>query len=346
MVRSRPVRPLCRRLAAVAAAVATLVAVGGTPAARGEDPSQQTQALRDRDASLAAQARSAELELYALETRLDAARTRVAALESRRAAVAEERRLVGRRLQVARQTLRAAERLLSERLRLLYEEGRTDPLEILLGADSLEDALSDLDGLEFAAHQDREIIERTLVARRRLTALLGRLDAQSSRLAGLHEAAAAEAAAVAQARLERESFLNVLLAQRQANAQRIGALQARVAAARTRTARVAVDQPAAAPVAAPPSRAAASPGGSTLTVVATGYALPGRTATGIPVGWGVVAVDPSVIPLGTRMTIPGYGSGVAADVGSAVRGAKIDLWFPSLRQALGWGTRTVTITIH
>jgi 3D (Asp-Asp-Asp) domain-containing protein len=83
-----------------------------------------------------------------------------------------------------------------------------------------------------------------------------------------------------------------------------------------------------------------------MTVSSTGYSLPGRTATGIPVGWGVVAVDPSVIRLGTRMTIPGYGEGVAADTGSAVRGATIDLWFPTLGQALAWGRRTVTITIH
>ena len=84
----------------------------------------------------------------------------------------------------------------------------------------------------------------------------------------------------------------------------------------------------------------------TITVSATGYALPGTTATGIPVGWGVVAVDPAVIPLGTRMTVPGYGEAVAADVGSAVRGAEIDLWFPSLAQAQQWGRRTVTITLH
>jgi 3D (Asp-Asp-Asp) domain-containing protein len=83
-----------------------------------------------------------------------------------------------------------------------------------------------------------------------------------------------------------------------------------------------------------------------MTVVATGYSLPGTTATGMPVGWGVVAVDPAVIPLGTRMTIPGYGEGVAADTGSAVKGATIDLWFPTTAQALAWGRRTVTITLH
>jgi 3D (Asp-Asp-Asp) domain-containing protein len=83
-----------------------------------------------------------------------------------------------------------------------------------------------------------------------------------------------------------------------------------------------------------------------MTVVATGYSLGGSTATGLSVGWGVVAVDPSVIPLGTRMTIPGYGEGVAADVGSGVSGAMIDLWFPSDAAANSWGRRAVTITLH
>jgi 3D (Asp-Asp-Asp) domain-containing protein len=53
-----------------------------------------------------------------------------------------------------------------------------------------------------------------------------------------------------------------------------------------------------------------------------------------------------VIPLGTRMSIPGYGTGVAADVGSSVSGAMIDLWFPSDAQARAWGRRTVTIQLN
>jgi 3D (Asp-Asp-Asp) domain-containing protein len=46
------------------------------------------------------------------------------------------------------------------------------------------------------------------------------------------------------------------------------------------------------------------------------------------------------------LTIPGYGQGVAADTGSAVRGATVDLWFPTMRQALAWGRRVVTVTLH
>lgn len=83
-----------------------------------------------------------------------------------------------------------------------------------------------------------------------------------------------------------------------------------------------------------------------MTVSSTGYCLRGTTSTGIPVGWGVVAVDPAVIPLGTRMYVPGYGEGVAADTGPAIRGAMIDLWFPKCSQAFAWGRRTVTITLH
>ena len=92
---------------------------------------------------------------------------------------------------------------------------------------------------------------------------------------------------------------------------------------------------------------ASSPGpprsGGTMSVLATAYCLTGKTATGLPVGPGIVAVDPGVIPLGTRMTIPGYGEGVAADVGGGIKGAHIDVWVPSCSDAASF-TRTVTIT--
>ena len=52
----------------------------------------------------------------------------------------------------------------------------------------------------------------------------------------------------------------------------------------------------------------------------------------------MIAVDPTVIPLGTRVFVPGYGPAVAADVGSAVKGNIIDLWMPSTAQARGLGT--------
>jgi 3D (Asp-Asp-Asp) domain-containing protein len=82
-----------------------------------------------------------------------------------------------------------------------------------------------------------------------------------------------------------------------------------------------------------------------MSVYATGYCLTGTTATGLPVGPGIVATDLSVIPLGTRMTIPGYGEGVAADTGGAIMGARIDVWIKDCGAASAF-TRTVTITFH
>jgi 3D (Asp-Asp-Asp) domain-containing protein len=83
-----------------------------------------------------------------------------------------------------------------------------------------------------------------------------------------------------------------------------------------------------------------------LKVDAVAYSLPGSTALGVPVRKGVVAVDPKLIPLGTKLHVPGYGPGLAADVGYAIKGKVIDLWFPSIAKARQWGRRTVTITVY
>lgn len=83
-----------------------------------------------------------------------------------------------------------------------------------------------------------------------------------------------------------------------------------------------------------------------LKVDAVAYSLPGSTALGVPVRKGVVAVDPKLIPLGTKLHVPGYGPGVAADVGYAIKGKVIDLWFPSMARARQWGRRTVMITVY
>jgi 3D (Asp-Asp-Asp) domain-containing protein len=83
-----------------------------------------------------------------------------------------------------------------------------------------------------------------------------------------------------------------------------------------------------------------------LKVDAVAYSLPGKTALGIRVRKGVVAVDPRLIPLGTRLHVPGYGRGIAADVGVAIKGRIIDLWFPTRAAARKWGRRTVRITVY
>ena len=73
------------------------------------------------------------------------------------------------------------------------------------------------------------------------------------------------------------------------------------------------------------------------------------TATMTPVKWGVVAVDPKVIPYGTRMFIVDdygnfmYGLGTAEDCGGAIKGKRLDLYMPTLREAFNYGRRDVTV---
>jgi len=60
---------------------------------------------------------------------------------------------------------------------------------------------------------------------------------------------------------------------------------------------------------------------------------------------GIVAVDPTVIPLGTRLYVEGYGFALAADTGSAIRGYKIDLFMEYIGDARQFGRRDVTVFI-
>ncbi|MFB5191100.1 3D domain-containing protein [Alicyclobacillus fastidiosus] len=93
----------------------------------------------------------------------------------------------------------------------------------------------------------------------------------------------------------------------------------------------------------------ASPAGSlfksSMTVLATAYCAGGLTASGQPAQPGVIAVDPRVIPLGTKVYVPGVGELVAADTGGAIVGNHIDICMSSEAAAESWGERTITIYI-
>ncbi|HTB22265.1 MAG TPA: 3D domain-containing protein [bacterium] len=71
----------------------------------------------------------------------------------------------------------------------------------------------------------------------------------------------------------------------------------------------------------------------------------GVTRTGSRARFGIVAVDPSVIPLGTRVYIEGYGPGLAADIGGAIKGRRMDLCFNTSSEARDWGRRRSRVWI-
>jgi len=88
-----------------------------------------------------------------------------------------------------------------------------------------------------------------------------------------------------------------------------------------------------------------------LELTATAYGPGGngpwgmQTTMGIRPRFGIVAVDPRIIPLGTKLYVEGYGPALAADTGSAIKGMRIDLFYPSDRQASNYGRKKVRIMI-
>lgn len=79
---------------------------------------------------------------------------------------------------------------------------------------------------------------------------------------------------------------------------------------------------------------------------ATAYCYTGnRTYTGTWPSRGTVAVDPAIIPLGTRLYVEGYGEGIAEDTGGAIQGHIIDLYMESEDECWAWGRRTVEVRI-
>ena len=338
--------------ARLAAVFTGLLLVASVPVALAADASglpSQVASLRPspgaEDESLEARANAATLELYALEAELGRAQSEAVSIAARQAVVERDRAAARAHLAIARNAVHVSESRLAELVRALYEHsGQTDPLAILLGAESLEEALTGLDSLSRAAGENNRIIDQARSSRKRLAALDSRLAAREAELARLGAAANARAETLTAVAEARQRFVAGLRHQQGLNAARIASIEAQARSAEVRT--TAIAGSAAPVVAAATAVSPAVTSGRTITVSATGYTLRGRTATGIQTAPGVVAVDPSVIPLGTRMTIPGYGDAIAADTGGGVHGNTIDLWFPSRELAMAWGRRTVTITIR
>ena len=95
--------------------------------------------------------------------------------------------------------------------------------------------------------------------------------------------------------------------------------------------------------------------GKTVTVEATAYTAmcaegcTGITATGVNLkdnpNKKVIAVDPSVIPLGSKVYVPGYGTAIAADTGGGIDGHEIDIHVPNESQATSWGRRNIEVQV-
>jgi len=137
------------------------------PGADGAAPKQ----LRERQASLSARSHGALLSLFALDSRLSRAKSELAVLQGRAEALRADQERVRREVAVVQGNLEASQRILGARLRTLYEEGEPDAIAVLLGATSLDDAVTRLDELERSARQGAQAATDARDGRTRLRGL-------------------------------------------------------------------------------------------------------------------------------------------------------------------------------
>jgi 3D (Asp-Asp-Asp) domain-containing protein len=334
-----------RRLLSISIAASCVLAA---PAVSGADPTRSTSGLESENVSLESQSRSAVLSLYALDSRLAAARSRLAGLEAEADKLRVEQVILAKEMKVALVGARVSQQRLAARIRLLFDHGDTSTLEVLFGARSLDEALVEIDNLNRVASINQEVLTQLQAAKQRVRHASRALAARTARIAAATRAQVATTRALEVARADRAAYIADLRQQMELNSLQISRIEAQARTAQVQTEQLIVTRTTAtgSPASVVPfAPTPVSVSGRTMTVSAVAYSLPGRTASGLPVGWGVVAVDPSVIPLGTHITVPGYGEAVAADTGTAIKGAIIDLWFPTYALAAAWGRKSVTITL-
>jgi len=323
-------RSRAARFGALAAAVLTLSASAALASSGTRAPTNSGDVTMQQ---LGTRTHQALFSLYALDSQLQAWRARLGSLQSAEAALRTRQATLRNELHADEASFKTSRRSLVLELRAMYEQGNVDPVAVVLGAKSLGTGLSQLDYLSRAADQSQQIVAATAAAHRRLVRSQHLLAVEKRRLDRSLAAARQAEERLTTAAASRTAYISSLRAQERLRADQVRSVESQAQAAQQKS--QTLQQPT----------TSAPTGKRQLTVSATCYDLSGRTATGMPVGPGVVAVDPSVIPLGTKMYVPGYGNGVAADVGGGIKGDIIDLWMtPS--QCAAWGRRTVTITLY
>lgn len=233
--------------------------------------------------------------------------------------------------------------------------------------------LNDLDQMHEAQEAERAQIEQekqqqeTVKAslndkREELVAYVEQLEGEDTRLKTMEDTVKKEIAAAEAAERERQEEIKLAAAEKakqeeqaQAAVVKTKSVEKKEEQKESKPVQVKKEEPAVNKPESKPTPKPSEPDNKSFTVTSTAYTADcngcsGVTSTGIDLKANpnakVIAVDPSVIPLGSIVHVEGYGHAIAGDTGSAIRGNKIDVFVPTQKQATSWGVRTVKVTIQ
>ncbi len=224
-------------------------------------------------------------------------------------------------------------------------ESRFLNLDYILSCNNIVTLLSRLDYLNLIAKQDAELIQKVESEKHYLEQAKIRIEREKRSLFELESRCETKQAELNRTKSEKEALLETIKNQQLESEESLRDLQAKAIQIRTKMNKL---QPKSSST--PPSRASTR---GTLRMLASAYCPCSRccgksggiTATGLPAGKGVIAVDPKVIPLGSKLYISEYGEAIAGDIGGKIKGTRIDLGFASHNQAIAWGKRWVVVDI-
>ena len=312
-----------------------------SPAEELGNTSQQIGDLEARSQELGSSYQQALMDLVAVDSEVGRFSAEIASVAERQSAIQNSITEEQKRLTEVQAQLTERQSVLEKRLRGTYKSNDIGYLEVVMGAGDFSEFLDRVDMISNIAEEDRNILEAVKESRRAEEEKLASLADKQSELSGLLAQLGDAQANLFSAKAEQQSVVNSLESEKFATDGQLGQLQAQAASIEARMSQM---QPQGSYSGggydggdyAPPT-------GGSGSFTATAYCLGGTTATGMPVGRGIIAVDPSVIPLGSRVHVSGYGDAIAADTGGAINGNRIDVWLPC-GEAYEWGVRTVTVT--
>lgn len=311
------------------AVLALAVSLGG-----GLAPGRRFSAARAQEAPATAPAPDRLVnDVVNLDSEIRTLNTRLSELESRSRALRARIETTSSRIEERRVRLAARKQALAARMRSMYVNGRTSKLVMLVSSKDVSDYMNRAEMLEKVAERDARMIADTRRESEQLDASLASLKSDKRDIDGVTADLGTRRRRLERSRGERASMLAAAGAKGSDVQAQAGRVEARMERINPRT-----------PVTGRPT-------GKVLMMVATAYSpqepgLDHSTASGMRATKGVVAVDPRVIPLGTRLHVEGYGNCIAGDTGSAIKGNRIDLCFDTLEEMEAFGGyRTLRVEI-
>lgn len=320
---------------AVALSMAVLCAMAASPycTTGGKARAQSSPARSDRMDDLVRQ-------VVTLDSEIDSVNGRIAGLEARSESLERRIESLGPEIEQRKARVSRKRGALAARARSLYVNGRTNNLVVLITSDDVADFFNRKDMLEKVAQRDADMIKS---ARQEAAALAASRDEMKKSKREIDEAGSQLKSQLKRLEAGR-SEKRALIASAGSSADQVVARSGNVESKMDEINRRNPPKTTNPPVSGRPT-------GRVMTMVATAYCplepgLDYNTASGMRAARGVVAVDPRVIPLGTRLHVEGYGNCIAGDTGSAIKGNRIDLCFDTLEEMNAFGGyRTLRVEI-